>query len=202
MDNMRRSPPDWRTVEVPTCMQGLERDFRGYPVPFIVLRDREGQSHFAVNNNILVRRAIAERLCHICGQSLEETVWFVGGPGSALLNGSVGVYQDGPLHEECMRYAMQVCPHLAGRMSKSVGEVARAHLEPQGIKVLDNTTIPGTPEIFVAVQTTQFEVRGSMKFIVPKPFRKTQYWREGALMPAHDGEKAAKRGARKLAAQL
>jgi hypothetical protein len=37
-------------VAIPKRMRSLERDKRGYPIPFIVLRDKTGQPQFTIND--------------------------------------------------------------------------------------------------------------------------------------------------------
>ena len=188
-------------VELPPRIAALERDTRGYPVPYIVLRDREGTPIFTANDVIRVFQAIKEGLCHICGQELDDYPWFVGGPGSAYLNGPVAVYADGPMHHECMEFALKVCPHLLGRMTKSVSPIYAEKLHAQGIQTFDNTMLPGTPEVFVALQAFEFKpsrAGGTVQYVVDKPVRKTEFWRAGELMPKKEGEKTAKRAAKKI----
>lgn len=194
------------TDQIPDRIAQLERDGRGYPVPFIVLRDNDGKPQFAANDIRRVWQAIRESLCHICGQALDANPWFVGGPGSALLNDNRAVYADGPMHHECMQFAMRVCPHLAQLMARAIAPTVQKKLRGQGMFIHDNTTIPGTPSIFVAVQAWQFNIVGSSlripEFRVSKPFRKTEYWQSGELMPLQEGRKAAQRAARDLKRKL
>lgn len=190
-------------VELPPRIAALPRDRRGYPIPFIVLRDADGNPEFTVNDTALLWRAIRENLCHVCGQALDDRPWFIGGPGAALLNGDRGVYRDGPLHHECMRFAARVCPHLIHHLAKPVAlDPIVARLGEQGIRAVNNTVIPGVPDIFVAVQGFRYEVTVGPYFQVPKPFRKVEYWRYGALEDKREGERIAKRAARELDAQL
>jgi hypothetical protein len=179
-------------------LDALERDERGHPIPFIVLRDAEGKPVFAANDVARIRQAIHEGLCHVCGQALEgEPVWFVGGPGSALLNGPRGIYYDGPMHHECMRYSVEHCPHLAHQMVKPVSKSVQKRLAAQGIAFRDTTIIPGVPEVFVAVSPYRYEaIHGT--FIAYKPFRKIEYWHGGKLLPLREGEKFARQAARRV----
>jgi len=192
-------------------IDALPLDRRGYPIPFIVLRDGEGNPVFAANDIQRIALAVRERLCHVCGQALEgEPVWFVGGAGSALLNGSHGAYYDGPMHHECMRFAVEHCPHLAHRMTGPVAPAIQKRLKAQGIATEDRTVLPGTPEIFVAVSPHGgYEFRGGSGydfkggiFTVRRPFRKVEYWQGGFLLPVREGEKRARRAARKVDAEL
>ena len=42
----------------------------------------------------------------------DKRQWLVGGPASAFH--PRGAYVDTPTHYACLRYALQMCPHLAG----------------------------------------------------------------------------------------
>ena len=59
---------DFRSIPIPKRMKALQRDARGYPVPFIVLRDSDGVPVFAANNTIRQRRALYEKRCAICAR--------------------------------------------------------------------------------------------------------------------------------------
>lgn len=187
-------------VPMPDRIAQLERDSRGYPVPFIVLKDPSGKHQFAVNDIQRTWEAVRENLCHICGQKLDSNPWFVGGPASALLNDDRAVYHDGPMHHDCMQYALRVCPHLTQIMTRSLdlGPI-KERLANQGIGTWDNTVIPGVPEIFVAVQAWRFGVyqdQGGPQFHVFKPYKKMEYWQHGEMCERREGIRIAKRAAR------
>ena len=61
---------DWRHVQIPKKMKALAKDRRGYPIPFIVMRDTDGYPHFTINNSSLQRRCLKEKRCPICGSKL------------------------------------------------------------------------------------------------------------------------------------
>jgi hypothetical protein len=100
-------------VPWPKRMRTLERDPRGYPVPFIVLRDRYGVHQFTINDTRKVGEATSKRLCSISGKRLETSVWFAG--GSRCFLHPLGAFIDPPMHYECGEYALRVCPFLAAR---------------------------------------------------------------------------------------
>jgi hypothetical protein len=191
---------------MPPGIAVLDRDRRGYPVPYIVLKDNDGNYQFAINDLEKTWNAVTKNLCHICGEVLEPNPWFTGGPGSALLNGDIAVYHDGPMHSDCMHYALKVCPHLAQVMTHSLNlDPIKERLDTQGIGTWDNTVIPGIPEIFVAVQSWRFDVKTvqeAPEFHVRKPFKKIEYWQKGQMIDKQKGEKLAKQSARELAARI
>jgi hypothetical protein len=105
-------PSDWRTVPLPFRMRGLPRDHRGYPIFFAIsptMRPPEGaRVDFRVLNVEHHLYAHRNRLCAICGRTMGPKLWLIGGPMCVLNR----VFGDGPMHEECARYAMKVCPYL------------------------------------------------------------------------------------------
>jgi hypothetical protein len=192
---------------LPPRIAALPRDDRGYPIPYIVMRDATGKPQFTANDMALVYLAIRDGLCHVCGQALEDVVWFVGGAGSALANGGIGAFADGPMHHECMRFAVTYCPHIAGRMVHALAPRIGETLRQQGFHAVDTTTIPGTPSVFVAVSVAHdrwwYDRNGAAgTFIVRLPYRKLEYWQHGAMLPLHEARKLAKRSAREVAQGL
>ena len=97
-------------IAIPDRMKHLDRDHRGYPIPYIVFRDNDGKPHFTINAHEKVARCKHEDICAICGMKLLRGRWFLGGPMSAFH--PHGAYIDPPLHHECMRFAVQTCPYL------------------------------------------------------------------------------------------
>jgi hypothetical protein len=100
---------NWKDIPVPPLMRDLPRDERGFPVPFIVLRDPSGKAVFSANDTLVVDRCHVEQRCGVCGNQLDD-MWVLGGPVSAFHPN--GVYIDTPIHHECGTYALQVCPYL------------------------------------------------------------------------------------------
>lgn len=182
---------DW--TKMPPKIAALPRDARGYPIPYIVLRDADGNAILGANDYVRVVKSIRDRLCHVCGQPLGKTVWLVGGPASALANGDHGAWGDGPLHDVCMRYAMAVCPYLAHRTVKPMAEITERRATEAGATMLpDIPGIGGMPVVFVAVAVRQWRVEGGPVFIAPKPYDDITYWQDGHQLRRLAGEIAAR----------
>jgi len=62
-------------IDVPQKMARLERDHRGYPIPFIVLRTSDGKAHFTVNDDARVAVAAKHQ---VCGTLLGEALTMIG----------------------------------------------------------------------------------------------------------------------------
>lgn len=190
---MMTETTNWRDVPVPPRMAALPRDARGFPIPHIVFRDTDGRPHFTVNHEPLRQEAITRGLCSICGQPLFRGRWFVGGPLSAF--DEHGAYLDPPMHEECVAYALQVCPYLASRKYNSRIDGMTLDPDKAGEATmigLDSTMIPERPDLFVAVMAIgQRLIRPSevQLYIKPRrPYRRVEYWRAGQRLPREEGE--------------
>lgn len=188
---------NWRSVPVPKRMRGLQRDRRGYPTPFIILRDTDGKPMFAINDSLRVNRCIRERRCAICGNRMDGPMWFAGGPLSAFHEN--GGYLDTPAHHECMQYALTVCPYLAARnYDGSVGVSATtADKIPCDIALVEQTTIPGRPKLFVSVCSKTMtshpsRVHPDSLVVVPdKPYLAMEFWCQGQQLDAEEGLRLA-----------
>ena len=115
-------------MPLPERMQALDKDRRGLPIPFLVVRDPDGGAHFTINDESKRQRCLKENLCAICGQPLHRGRWYVGGSLGAFHEH--GRYVDPPLHRECTEYGLQVCPYLAapkytGRLDESTYDFER-----------------------------------------------------------------------------
>lgn len=188
---------NWRSISIPRRMRALQRDKRGYPVPFIALRDNNNQPIFTANNDVQVARAIKEKRCAICGDKLPKGLWFVGGPVSAFHPD--GCYLDSPLHHDCMQYAMRVCPWLAAPKYQHRIDLPGVDLEalpPERRIFLDPTMNPDRPSVFVAVSAQFFGTRqhfpGSPSYLRPKrPYLAIEWWQGGQQLEQEQGIAAA-----------
>lgn len=83
-----------------------------YPIPWVVYVGPDGTPDFRVHREDRRRRCAAERRCQLCGGRFgTEPVTFIG--FSHSLNG--GRFGEPPLHRDCLDYALEVCPWLAGK---------------------------------------------------------------------------------------
>lgn len=97
-------------VSVPKALRTRPKDKRGYPIPFVVFIDANKRPHFTVSSHERVAVAAKKRLCGLCGGKLKDGAWFIG--GSRCFEDPRGAFIDPAMHEECARYAVQVCPYL------------------------------------------------------------------------------------------
>jgi len=181
-------------VPIPDRMKHLPLDRRGYPILYGVYVDKSGKPHFTINDE-RARVMMRERdLCSVCGHKLFRGRWFAGGPGSAFH--PEGCYIDMPMHDECVHYALMVCPYLAlPNYAREIGENAAKKLTDE-IIAIDETMIPDRPAVFVAVmaigQTYVGERMVSGQYVRPnRPYRKIEYWQHGRQLPDDVGKALA-----------
>jgi hypothetical protein len=172
-------------VPLPERMKHLPRDHRGFPEFWMIYRDPDGRGHFTINDEFKRRQCIEKGLCSICGQPLFRGRWFVGGPLCATHEH--GWYLDPPMHDECVHYALKVCPYLAApHWGKEIG--AKTLKEGTTVALVDQTMIKGRPPLFIAVMGVGVETTEPdpwRLYIRPKkPHRKIEYWLKGQQISA------------------
>lgn len=185
-------------VPIPIWMQKLPKDKRGYPIPVLVQRDTDGRPHFTINDESVRQRVLKEDRCGICDRKLLRRRASVGGPSAAFH--PFGAYIDPPMHPECARYALQVCPYLAvpSWTKRIEGRTLDPSKLPEGvIGVTDPTMDPNQPELFVLVlhdgQNYVVNEFGFKQYVKPKkPYVAVEYWRGGERLPDNIGEAAVK----------
>lgn len=171
-------------IELPKRMRTLERDERGYPIPFVVLRGKSGTPYFTINDTPSVRKCATKSLCAICGKRQDAAVWFVG--GSRCFLHEHGAFVDPPLHLECAEFALQTCPFLAA--PRYLKRIDMKKLRPgdvpdgMGFERVPHM-LPAQPERFGlgacrAVRTTE-----SGLFVVDS-WDYVEFWRNGARVDA------------------
>lgn len=180
---------NWKAVEIPPKMQHLERDKRGYPVPHIILKSKNGEPNFIVNNDVEVMRCLAEQRCHVCGLKLGEDMWMIGGPKSAFH--PRGAFNDGPVHKECGEYSLQVCPYLAVsnyRGKQTMDDIAAGKFDNPVI-LHNPTQDPNRVPFFVFAKVSAYNVTisGIHRFVKPaKPYLEVEYWNDGLRLHESD----------------
>lgn len=96
-------------MEIPERLQRFPLWKGRFPIFFTVSKHPDGSPNFRLVSREKQVEAINRNLCHVCVQKLTAGVyWFI-------------VYEsemedretlDGPMHEECVRYACATCPFL------------------------------------------------------------------------------------------
>jgi hypothetical protein len=114
-------------IPMPPRIARLPRTKHGLPVPYIAEQHEDGSPNLGMVESVMSGHCHRESLCSICGERLapaERT--FITGP-SCVFGSDYGC-NDPPMHEECARYALRVCPHLVAPGSVSVVITAPRYL--------------------------------------------------------------------------
>lgn len=185
----------WKDVPIPPLMKGLMKDERGFPIPYVVLMDKNNKPLFKINDEQKkVSNCIERRLCSVCGNPmLQGKMWMIGGMKSAYH--PQGAFNDTPVHKECGEYALQVCPYLAytqySRKPIDFGKVVEATDEKiQGF--VDMTQSEERLDFFCFLRVTDFKVKRysiAERYIYPiKPYLEERYWLDGKEITMLDAE--------------
>jgi hypothetical protein len=170
---------------IPKLMRTLGLDRRGYPVPWTVLRDKDGQPMFTVNDTRRVHDCIRKKLCAICGKRLvKEEFWWIG--GSRVFLHARGAFLDPPLHCECATYALTVCPFLAARYWVDRADPDRLARRTEATLTAHAYLPPALPERFGLGMTDGYRVTLNDRklYLLPNPWRYVEFWRAGEPCPA------------------
>ncbi len=136
---------------LPRRMADLPCDSRGFPVPWFVAYI-EGKPEFRAMDHEKFVRAIREKRCWVCGQTMGIYVCFVAGPMCGINRTS----SEPPSHLECGRWSAVNCPFLSNpRMVRREDEAINNTLlrdNAAGYAIARN---PGVAMLWI---TRQFEV--------------------------------------------
>jgi hypothetical protein len=179
-------------IAIPDRMKHLKVDPRGFPIPYGVVIDLDGTAHFAVADEFIRQRTIAEGLCSICGTKLFRGRWLIGGPLSAFA--SNGCFLDPPMHDECAHYALQTCPYIAlPRYRREIGpaKAKAADLEQDFLVMTAEEAETGRPagDLFIALMTVnRIDLVHDGQYLKPRgEYRRVEYWRHGRQLSDAEG---------------
>lgn len=174
-------------VKIPERILALPRDHRGYPVPFFaVWKDEagkptdpgQGKPDLTIADGRAAGRCAARRVCWICAQPLGYWLAFVGGPESCKNR----AFSDGPMHEECALFSVQVCPHLLNPNAKR-RPLREGEYEPPGM-------IRKNPGVIAVYLTRSFGFQGHWErnmvlggMFFPAAPKQIRWFREGVEVP-------------------
>jgi hypothetical protein len=165
---------NWKQVSIPSRMLHLERDDRGYPIPFIAAHIKDEPPNFKLNDDRKAFMALAYRKCMVCGTDLLEDMWLVGAAISMFKD--MGAFIDSLVHEECGRYSLMVCPFLSTTAYQLAGKKEE----------LDGKLVSNRSPFMVFGKIADFYVVSgtfSNRYIMPRgSFRVLEYWSNGSII--------------------
>lgn len=97
-----------QTVPIPERLKHLQKDTKGYIIPFFVPVNADGTPNFKYIDKDKQVTCTKGGLCAICGDHLEADVWYISGPKAR----AQFVSSDPGMHEECARYSLAICPYI------------------------------------------------------------------------------------------
>lgn len=174
-------------LEIPDRIKLLPKDHRGFPIPYVVLIDKEGQPHFKINDESKGRMCVLSRICHVCGQKLvHKDYWFIGGQLSAYH--PYGAFNDGATHYECGLFALKICPYLTNnkytQKTDLVGLMDKLKGKTDIYGLHNPTQMNDRLPFFLYVKSKDYTFRenGPLKTLVlvpKKPYEMVEYYKEG-----------------------
>jgi hypothetical protein len=135
---------------LPSRMQLLPIDERGYPVPWFVAWI-DGRPDFRVADGDKRAQALRHKLCWVCGAPLGRWLAFVLGPMCTITRTTT----EPPTHRECAEWSARHCPFLV--QPRAVRRDANLPAEaesPGGLPILRN---PGVAAIWITRGFEQFD---------------------------------------------
>lgn len=166
---------DLQAISLPECMSHLEKDARGYPIPYSVTRRRDGTPDFRVIDPVKWGDCVTYRKCALTGLPLGSEFAFVGGP----LSMQNRLFTDPAMLPEAAEYAIQVCPFLAAP--------SFSYAEPRGGKLAgeDVTVFKGMsterPSVFAIGIATGYSLfkHGEGLVIQARMWKRVTYYKHG-----------------------
>jgi len=95
-------------IEIPEFLSHLPT-YRGYPIPYFVPKDENGVYQLKYASQQKMDACIKYHKCCVCFKPLiTGQYWFISGPMGFKTQSD----SHPPMHEQCAKYSLEVCPHL------------------------------------------------------------------------------------------
>lgn len=168
-------------VPIPYLLSLLPRDSRGWPITYTSLKLPDGRYDFTTSDPLKWAIVAACRCCALCGIVLKREIWFIGGPKSMRNR----FFFDLAMHEECARYALQVCPYLA--MPKYLG--AKKRLTPADMRVELVSSDKTKPVKFGLAKTNGYKLvkfQGDKLVLAKEWLAPIEWWKDGSILKENE----------------
>jgi hypothetical protein len=100
--------------DTPASIKALPREERGYPIPYFVAYNRDGSRDLRFADVQKQHICVRQRLCWVCGKSLNILLGFLGGPLSVVNR----LHSDMACHPSCAEFSVKYCPHVNNASAK------------------------------------------------------------------------------------
>lgn len=162
-------------IPMPRQIAALPRH-KDLPVPAMVQFDVHGVPDFKVIDMEKWGVLMHTRGCGICGMKMGARVWFVGGP----LSIENQIFTDLPMHEDCAKYALRVCPYLALQRYRFV--MSDVHLDGVTLNVNEHVSTQ-RPDRFGLACTRGYRLvvfrDSGFPALQAEPFSIVEWWHHG-----------------------
>lgn len=156
---------------LPPRIARLPVDERGWPVPWFVAW-QDGVPEFRAMDRDKFVRAINERRCWVCGETLGHWLAFPIGPMCTITR----TISEPPSHRDCAQWSIKHCPFLSNPEMVRRTEGTADYRDPPGFALKRN------PGVMALWMTRTFEIfrvpEGGTLITVGEPNEVT-WWREG-----------------------
>lgn len=164
-------------IPLPHYMRHLPISPTGFPIPWFVAKKKDGTYDIRIADGSKVPRAIRQKLCWLCGNTLGRGLAFVIGPMCAVNR----ITSEPPCHPACAEYAVAACPFLTKpRMRRNEKDRPDEAKDAAGIPLDRN---PGVALIWLTTTYTPFHPHAGnpgILFKLGKPIS-LKFYAEGRL---------------------
>lgn len=174
---------------MPAGIAALERDARGFPIPWFVSwpPDVKGPDFVRVDRN-KVGTALRFRVCWVCGGNLPPAATFVLGP----MCGVNRISSEPPSCFECAEFTARVCPFLTRPMCQRVDHPEKGKV-PGMIEHNPGVTLLWTCNDYGGIQAGDDETGPCVLIKFGEPMA-VSWWREGRAATRDEVETAVNKG--------
>lgn len=173
---------------MPPRIAALPVGDNGYPVPWFVAWI-DGKPEFRAADSTKTVRAIRERRCWVCGDSLGRWLTFVIGP----MCGINRISAEPPSHLECAQWSARNCPFLNGRQSKrrkseELDEIAAPEV---GMMIRRN---PGVTALWKCRDFRIVNAPGGILFKIGEPVGGVEWYARGRRATREEVDESVRTG--------
>lgn len=188
LDHANLPLPKVRAIQLPEVMMGLDRDQRGFPIPYTTFRDKDGTPNYRRGDTRKLSRCLEHGLCAISGTPMpRDDVWLLGGRQSAYH--PLGAYLRPPARKECLIWALQMCPYLVlcAQLEKNpLDDDCDAGILFYEHKFRTDDIVSALSDVLVLSRTDGIHLNNPNRqlyfLLANRPWLEVEHWKSGELV--------------------